>query len=70
MLPAAFEPLVAKAAELFNRAPVIWIELQDCAGNSEAILRSDAPTIDELILELSRYETLCQQTSAESIMLV
>ncbi len=51
MLPAAFEPLVAKAAELFNRAPVIWIELQDCAGNSEAILRSDAPTIDELILE-------------------
>ncbi|WP_456394103.1 hydrogenase small subunit [Nitratifractor sp.] len=51
MLPASFTPLVAEAAELMNRVPVIWIELQDCAGNSEAILRSDAPTIDELILE-------------------
>ncbi|WP_353661411.1 hydrogenase small subunit [Hydrogenimonas sp. SS33] len=51
MLPASFTPLVAEAAELMNRVPVIWIELQDCAGNSEAILRSDSPTIDELILE-------------------
>jgi quinone-reactive Ni/Fe-hydrogenase small subunit len=39
-----------------NRVPVIWLELQDCAGNSEAILRSDAPTIDELILEIISLE--------------
>ena len=61
MLPANFTPLIAKAAELMNRVPVIWIELQDCAGNSEAILRSDAPTIDELLLEvisLEFHETL------------
>ncbi len=56
MLPATFTPMVAKAAELMNRVPVIWIELQDCAGNSEAILRSDAPTIDELILETISLE--------------
>ena len=56
MLPASFTPMVAKAAELMNRIPVIWIELQDCAGNSEAILRSDAPTIDELILETISLE--------------
>jgi len=56
MLPANFTPLIAKAAELMNRVPVIWIELQDCAGNSEAILRSDAPTIDELILEVISLE--------------
>jgi quinone-reactive Ni/Fe-hydrogenase small subunit len=56
MLPASFTPLVAEAAELMNRVPVIWIELQDCAGNSEAILRSDAPTIDELILETISLE--------------
>jgi quinone-reactive Ni/Fe-hydrogenase small subunit len=61
MLPSNFTPLIAKAAELMNRVPVIWIELQDCAGNSEAILRSDAPTIDELLLEvisLEFHETL------------
>ena len=56
MLPASFTPLVARAAELMNRVPVIWLELQDCAGNSEAILRSDAPTIDELILETISLE--------------
>ncbi|MDC7242790.1 MAG: hydrogenase small subunit [Sphaerochaetaceae bacterium] len=56
MLPPTFTPLVAKAAELMNRVPVIWLELQDCAGNSEAILRSDAPTIDELVLDVLSLE--------------
>ena len=56
MLPPIFTPVVAKAAELMNRVPVIWLEFQDCAGNSEAILRSDAPTIDELILETISLE--------------
>jgi len=56
MLPATFTPMVARAAELMNRVPIIWIELQDCAGNSEAILRSDAPTIDELLLETISLE--------------
>lgn len=56
MLPSFFEPLVAEAAELMNRVPVIWIELQDCAGNSEALLRSDAPTVDELIFDIISLE--------------
>lgn len=61
MLPGSFEPLVAEAATLFNRLPVIWLELQDCAGNSEAILRTSAPNIDELVLDvisLEFHETL------------
>jgi quinone-reactive Ni/Fe-hydrogenase small subunit len=56
MLPASFTPLVAKATEVMNRVPVIWLELQDCAGNSEALLRSDAPTIDELLLDVLSLE--------------
>ncbi len=56
MLPASFTPLVAEAAEVMNRVPVIWLELQDCAGNSEALLRSDGPTIDELILDVISLE--------------
>ncbi len=61
MLPAVFEPLVAEAAELMNRVPVIWVEYQDCAGNSEALLRASGPTIDELIFDvisLEFHETL------------
>ena len=56
MLPASFTPLVAEAAVMMNRLPVIWIELQDCAGNSEALLRSDGPKIDEIILDIISLE--------------
>jgi quinone-reactive Ni/Fe-hydrogenase small subunit len=61
MLPPMFTPLVAEATELMNRVPVIWIELQDCAGNSEALLRSSAPTVDDLlfdVLSLEFHETI------------
>jgi len=56
MLPSSFTPLVAEAVTVMNRVPVIWIELQDCAGNSEALLRSDGPKVDELILEIISLE--------------
>lgn len=56
MLPASFTPLVAEAAVMMNRVPVIWLELQDCAGNSEALIRSDGPKIDEIILDIISLE--------------
>ncbi len=56
MLPASFSPLVAEAAVLMNRVPVVWIELSDCAGNSEALLRSDGPKIDEIVLDIISLE--------------
>ncbi len=56
MLPPMFTPLVAEAAELMNRLPVIWLELQDCAGNSEALIRSDGPKIDEIVLDIISLE--------------
>ncbi|WP_141050332.1 hydrogenase small subunit [Aliarcobacter cryaerophilus] len=56
MLPPMFAPLVAEATELMNRVPVIWIELQDCAGNSEALLRSSAPTVDDLLFDVLSLE--------------
>lgn len=56
MLPPMFTPMVAEAAELMSRVPVIWLELQDCAGNSEALLRSDGPKIDEILLDIISLE--------------
>ena len=56
MLPSSFTPLVADAALMMNRAPVIWIELSDCAGNTEAMLRSDGPKIDEILLDIISLE--------------
>lgn len=56
MLPPRLEPLVARAAAVTNRIPVIWIEAQSCTGNSEALLRAAGPTIDELIFNVISLE--------------
>jgi hydrogenase small subunit len=53
--------LVAKALETAQRAPVIWLEFQDCAGCTEAISRSDSPTLVNLVLNtltIEYHETL------------
>jgi len=60
-LPGEFTPLVAKAAELADRLPIIWLHMAECTGCSESLLRSDAPTIDSLIFDhisLEYHETL------------
>lgn len=56
MLPPMFEPMVAQAATLLNRVPVLWIEGQSCRGNSEALLRSAGPTIDDLLFNVISLE--------------
>jgi NiFe hydrogenase small subunit HydA len=61
MLPAAFRPLVARAAENFGRIPVVWLSFAECTGCAEAFLRSSYPNVDDILLEtisLEYYETL------------
>ena len=50
-LPVSFIPKIAEALEADNRPPVIWLEFQSCSGDSEALLRANAPTAAELILD-------------------
>lgn len=60
-LPVSFAPMVARAAELSDRVPVIWLHMAECTGCSESLLRSDTPTIDSLIFEhisLEYHETV------------
>jgi hydrogenase small subunit len=52
---------VAKALQSKPRLPVIWLELQDCAGCSEALTRSQSPTLANLVLNsitVEYHETL------------
>lgn len=51
-LPRSSEALIRKALTSPKRTPVIWLELQDCAGCSEAFLRSSAPTAAEVVLDI------------------
>lgn len=60
-LPASFVPSIAKAAEIADRLPVIWLHMAECTGCSESLLRTDAPTIDSLIFDyisLEYHETI------------
>lgn len=45
-------PKLAQALAQIRRPSVIWLELQECTGCVESILRSDSPTIGDFILEL------------------
>ena len=50
-LPAAYAPRIARALEAAPRVPVIWLEGQDCAGNTEGFLRASHPTVAEIVLD-------------------
>lgn len=61
MLPPIFDSRVAKAAEMVNRIPVVWLNFAECTGCTESVLRSSYPNIDEIILEtlsIEYHETL------------
>ena len=60
-LPPALAPKVAYALENAPRPSVIWLSFQECTGCTEAITRSHAPTIEELIfnaISLDYHHTL------------
>ncbi len=60
-LPASFTPLTAKAVEVANRMPVIWLHMAECTGCSESLLRSEDPSIDSIIFDyinLEYHETI------------
>ncbi len=50
-LPASFADKAAAAIAEDNRPPIIWLEFQDCAGDTESFLRASRPTAAELVLD-------------------
>jgi hydrogenase small subunit len=60
-LPDTASRAIAQAAENEPRPILVWLEFQDCAGNTESFLRASHPTVADLILDLislSYHETL------------
>jgi len=60
-LPATMAPQVAKALETAKKPTVVWLEFQDCAGNTESMLRSANPNIADIVLDaisLEYHETI------------
>ncbi|HMM41151.1 MAG TPA: hydrogenase small subunit [Thermomicrobiales bacterium] len=55
-LPPRFTGRIARAIEQSPRPTVVWIELQDCAGCSESLLRTNQPDVAQAVLETFSWE--------------
>jgi hydrogenase small subunit len=50
-LPASFIPRIAEAVS--GKKPyLVWLEFQDCAGDTEALLRAENPTVGQIVLDV------------------
>src|ERR1035441_638374 len=50
-LGSAATPRIAEAFETVKRPSVIWLQLQECTGCVESVLRTESPTIGDLVLD-------------------
>lgn len=50
-LHPTYEEPVKEAVVQLNKIPIIWLELSDCTGNSEAFIKTSHPKVDDLILK-------------------
>jgi hydrogenase small subunit len=60
-LPSSAGAAIATALETKKKPTLIWLEFQDCAGNTESFLRASKPSVAEVILDLfsvDYHETL------------
>ncbi|HXY98327.1 MAG TPA: hypothetical protein VEH00_15295, partial [Steroidobacteraceae bacterium] len=68
-LPKGAAGAIAKAVESEKRPILVWLEFQDCAGNSESLLRASHPTVADLVLDtisLDYHETLMAAAGAQA----
>ena len=68
-LHPSFEQVVEGAVCSLNKVPIIWLELADCSGNSEAFIKSTNPAIEDLIFDyisLDYHELLMSASGDQS----
>jgi hydrogenase small subunit len=50
-LPASLSAQVAKALQKTEKPVLVWLEFQDCCGNTESFLRAARPTVADIVLD-------------------
>ena len=68
-LPDRYTGRIAQALLANPRPPLVWLEFQDCTGDSESLLRASQPGVDELLLDLlslNYHETIMVPAGAMS----
>ena len=64
-----FEQVIEGALCNLNKVPIVWLELSDCSGNSEAFIKSANPSIEDLIFDyvsLDYHELLMSASGDQS----
>ncbi len=51
-LPPRYAKVIAQALETQQKPALIWLEFQDCAGNTESFLRARNPAVADIVLDL------------------
>ena len=51
-LPPAFARNIAEALQTVRKPSLVWLEFQDCAGNTESFLRASNPSVADLVLDI------------------
>jgi hydrogenase small subunit len=60
-LPKTAVGAMVEAMDRANKPTLVWLEFQDCAGNTESFLRASRPTVAQIILEtlsVNYHETI------------
>jgi quinone-reactive Ni/Fe-hydrogenase small subunit len=68
-LHPGFEDVVKQGITTLNRVPIIWLELADCSGNSEAFIKTAHPSLEDLIFDyisLDYHELLMSSAGDQS----
>ena len=68
-LPETATNAIAAAVESEAKPILVWLEFQDCAGNTESFLRASHPTVADLILDtisLNYHETLMAAAGSQA----
>ncbi len=68
-LPRSAAAQIANALETKPKPVLVWLEFQDCCGNSESFLRSSKPTAADVILDLlsvDYHETIMAAAGARA----
>jgi hydrogenase small subunit len=68
-LPSVFSERIARALEAADKPSIIWLEFQDCAGNTESFLRAHDPGVAEIVLDIlsvDYHETIMAAAGAQA----
>ena len=56
VLPERYSEKIAYALEAAAKPVLVWLEFQDCAGNTESMLRSSHPSVVDVVLDVLSWE--------------